>query len=153
MSYSPITIVETVPRTIAAVHARVVFGTIPQVFAQYLDQVYAAGKAGAVQLDGLNTLLYRPVPGTNFLDVDFGVGVRAPFEPTGNVVPTVLPAGPAAYTRLRGSYMGIRGAHDAVLAWIAANGRKRAGPSWESYGHWDDDESKLTCDIYWLLEP
>lgn len=39
------------PRTIAAVHARLSIGEVPITFRRYLDQVYAAARAGAVQLD------------------------------------------------------------------------------------------------------
>src|SRR5580704_7389750 len=30
-------------------------------------------------------------------------------------------------------------AHDAILSWCNANGYKPAGPSWEIYGHWQDE--------------
>lgn len=39
-------------RTIAAVHARVSAREVPVVFRHFLDQVYAAGRAADVQLDG-----------------------------------------------------------------------------------------------------
>lgn len=141
------------PRLIAAVHARVAMRAISASFRPYLDQVYAAARAGHVQLDGENVFLYRPVEGQpHLLDVAFGVGARAPFAAVGDVTPTLLPAGRVATATHRGSYAGLRHAHDTVLAWCAATGQQRAGPSWEVYGHWHEDESQLTTDVFWLLE-
>lgn len=139
---------------IAAVHARVPMGSIPNVFARYLDQVYAAAKSGAVQLDGENIFLYHWVSERpNELDVDFGVGVTAPFAAVGSVTPTQLPDGEVATTTHWGNYGGLRAAHDAINEWCKSNGRRTTGASWEVYGHWTNDESKLRTDIFYLLEP
>src|SRR5690348_8266602 len=116
------------PRMIAAVHARVPMGSIPNVFARYLDQVYAARKSGAVKLDGQNVFLYRwSADRPNELDVDFGVGVTEPFNAVGSVVPTKVPGGLVATTTHWGNYAGLRGAHDAIDAWCRANQRRRTG--------------------------
>ena len=142
------------PRTIAAVHARIPAGGAAAVFRRYLDQVYAASRAGAVQLDGQNVFVYRPVtdsPGE--LHVAFGVGVTAPFVTTGLVEPTPLPIGETATTTHWGSYAGLRSAHAAIAEWCEANGRRRSGPSWEVYGHWTDEPSKVRTDVFYLLDP
>ena len=142
------------PRTIAAVHARIRLGTVPGMFRRYLDQVYAAARAGAVHLDGQNVFLYRPAPDRpSELDVAFGVGVTAPFRAVGAVEPTMLPVGEVATTTHWGSYARLGGAHDAVIEWCRVHGRRRAGPSWEVYGHWTEDESRLRTDVFHLLEP
>jgi hypothetical protein len=39
------------------------------------------------------------------------------------------------------------------VAWCRTHGRRVAGPSWEIYGHWTEDESRLRTDVYHLLEP
>ena len=141
------------PRTIAAVHARLRIRDVPTTFAQYLDQVYAAARTGAVRLDGQNIFIYRDTPDRpSEADVAFGVGVTAPFEPMGNVQPTQLPAGAVATTTHWGRYSGLGGAHHAVIEWCRAHGRRRAGPRWEVYGHWTDDESQLRTDVFYLLE-
>jgi effector-binding domain-containing protein len=146
---------QSTPRTIAAVRARLAVATVPASFGRYLDQVYAAGKAGAVQLDGQNIFLYQPIPDRpDDADCAFGVGVKAPFaSPTGNVELTSLPIGEVAMTTHWGNYSGIRAAHQAVIAWCKENGRRRTGTRWEVYGHWTDDESRLSTEIYHLLEP
>ena len=47
------------PRKVAGVRATVHRGRVAQEFRRYLDQVYAAGRAGAVGLDGQNIFIYR----------------------------------------------------------------------------------------------
>ena len=143
-----------VPRTIAAVHARVPVGAVSQTFGRYLDQVYAAARSGAVQLDGQNVFLYHHVPDRpSELDVAFGVGIKAPFAAVGAVQPTSLPDGEVATTTHWGNYAKLGGAHDAIREWCRVNGRRRAGASWEVYGHWTEDESRLRTDVFYLLEP
>jgi len=142
------------PRTIAAVHARVAAGSVPEVFRRYLDQVYAAAAAGAVQLDGENVFVYEPAvdhPGE--IDAAFGSGVTAPFAASGGVVPTPLPVGPVATTTHWGDYAGLGGAHAAIADWCRAHGQTPAGASWEVYGHWTDDQARLRTDVFYLLEP
>lgn len=142
------------PRTIAAVHARMPFGQVAQHFMRYLNQVYDAAKSGAVQLDGQNVFLYKFDPNRpDELDVAFGVGIREPFENIDNVVATVVPGGEVATVAHIGSYTGLRNAHNAVIDWCRAHNRRQTGISWEVYGHWTDDESKLRTDIFYLLEP
>jgi hypothetical protein len=87
------------------------------------------------------------------LDVAFGVGVTAPFAAVGAVEPTPLPVGDVATTIHWGNYAQLGAAHNAVIAWCEAHGRRRAGPSWEIYGHWTEDETRLRTDVFYLLEP
>ena len=142
------------PRTIAAVHVRLSIRTVPTMFARYLDQVYAAGRAGAVRLDGQNVFIYRDTPDRpTEAEVAFGVGVTAPFARVGSVEPTQLPIGEVATTTHRGSYTKLGAAHDAVIAWCREHGRRQAGVRWEVYGHWTEDEAQLQTDVFHLLEP
>jgi effector-binding domain-containing protein len=140
------------PRTIAAVRARVPASRVSSVFRQYLDQVYAAGKSGAVPLDGQNVFVYRDVAGApNEVDVEFGVGVTSTFVNAGNVECIALPLGAVATTTHRGDYGALGAAHSAIVEWCRANGRHRAGPRWEVYGHWSADKVPRT-DVFYLLE-
>ena len=100
------------PRTIAAVHAHLPIAAVPTTFRRYLDQVYAAARAGAVHLDGQNVFVYRDTPDRpTETDVAFGVGVTAPFVAVGAVAPTSLPVGEVATTTHRGSYAKLGAAH------------------------------------------
>lgn len=138
------------PRTIAAVRARLAASQVPLQFRRYLDQVYAARSSG-LQLDGQNVFLYRDASNeAGSVDVDFGVGMTAAVAPTGSVRAVELPTGEVATTTHRGSYTGLGAAHDAVKAWCRGQSRVLAGPRWEVYGHWSDDEPPVT-DVYYLL--
>lgn len=138
-------------RPVAGVRAQVTRGRVGQEFRPYLDQVYAAGRNGAVQLDGQNIFIYRQAT-AGTLSVDFCVGVRAPFAAVGAVVPLETPSGLAAVTTHCGDYARLAEANDAFDAWCRATGRRRAGPSWEVYGHWHSDPAQLRTDVYFLLE-
>ena len=63
------------------------------------------------------------------------------------------PGGTAAMTSHHGAYSGLGDANAAILAWCRAQGRVRAGPSWEVYGHWHADPAQLRTDVYYLLQP
>ena len=141
------------PRIIAAVHARLAVPSVPGAFRQYLDQVYAAARAGAIHLDGQNVFVYREVPDRpTDADVAFGVGVTGPFVPVGNVRPTPLPVGDVATATHWGSYADLGAAHHAIIAWCTQQRRRRAGVRWEVYGHWTEDETRLRTDVFYLLE-
>src|SRR6185369_13030115 len=128
----PVSVRLAVARPIAAVRARLPIARVSSSFADYLNQVYAAGRAGTVLLDGQNIFVYRDgtKPGGD-VDVEFGVGVKAPFSSAGAV----------STTTHWGDYARLGDAHAAVIAWCASHDRERAGPRWEVYGHWVDDPS------------
>lgn len=140
------------PRAVAAVRARVPVLEVPRRFAGYLDQVYAASRTGAVKLDGQNVFLYHGgAAADGATEVEFGVGVTAPFAPLGPVRYAELPAGEVATTTHWGDYAGLGSAHAAIVAWCRAHGRELAGPRWEVYGHWSDDPAQRRTDVYYLL--
>jgi effector-binding domain-containing protein len=140
------------PRTIAAVRARLPVRQVKAVFRDYLDQVYAAGRAGVVKLDGQNVFVYQRVADqADSADVAFGVGASAPFAAVGKVQPVELPIGNVATTTHWGDYARLGAAHDAVIDWCRTNGHQLSGTRWEVYGHWTDDPAKLRTDVYYLL--
>ena len=140
------------PRPVAGVRARVTRGHVARQFGRYLDQVYAAGRAGSVQLDGQNIFVYRDCIDDE-LTVDFCVGVTAPFTAVGAVAPLTTPGGLAAMTIHQGDYRGLGAANAAITAWCRAHDRALAGPSWEVYGHWYEDPAQLRTEVYYLLRP
>ncbi|MEP7325848.1 MAG: GyrI-like domain-containing protein [Gemmatimonadota bacterium] len=146
-----VVVVEAAARSVAGVRADVPFGRVAEYFARCLDLVFAAGRSGAIALDGQNIFIYHPgAPGV--LVVDFCVGTSGPFAAIGEVSWRQTPLGTAATTFHLGDYGGLRGAHDAVHQWCRERGRTLAGPSWEVYGHWHADPAKLRTDVYYLLE-
>ncbi|MES2306503.1 MAG: GyrI-like domain-containing protein [Gemmatimonadota bacterium] len=143
--------VQAAPRLVAGVRAQVARGKVGQEFGLRLDQIYAAAKAGAVQLDGQNIFIYRSATPTT-LSVDFCVGVTAPFTAVGEVQPLQTPSGPAAMTTHVGDYSRLGEANAAIHEWCRANNRSIAGPSWEVYGHWSNDPAELKTEVYYLLK-
>jgi effector-binding domain-containing protein len=143
------------PRGIAAVRARLPIHRVPANFATYLNQVYDAGRAGLVQLDGQNVFVYRGGLTSNDEDaeVEFGVGVAAPFTASGAVVYSTLPTGEVATATHWGDYSRLGEAHRAVMAWCREHGRTISGTRWEVYGHWSDDPAQLRTDVFHLLLP
>lgn len=151
MSYD-VRIERAAPRGIAAVRARLAVGTVPARFREYLDQVYAASRAGAVRTDGQNVFVYRGGYGPRAeVDAEFGVGTDAPFAAVGAVEYRALPVGEVAATTHWGDYARLRDAHGAIQEWCAANGRAVGDTRWEVYGHWSDDPSLVRTDVYYLL--
>ena len=142
-----------VPRGIAAVRARLPLARVSASFANYLNQVYAAGRDGDVLLDGQNIFVYRDAGAGcgDDVDVEFAVGARAAFTSSGPVMYSATPAGEVATTTHWGDYAKLGDAHAAVIAWCTANNRERTGTRWEVYGHWVDDPSQLRTDVYYLL--
>ena len=138
------------PRALAAVRERLTVRDVPSRFREFLDQVYAAARSGAIAVDGQNVFVYRRVSDTT-ADIDFGVGARAPFESIGRVEYVSTPGGDAVTTTHWGDYSRMGAAYRAIFDWCAVEKRALAGVAWEVYGHWDDDPAKRRTDIYELL--
>jgi effector-binding domain-containing protein len=86
-------------------------------------------------------------------NVEVGVQVSGPFTPASStgVEPSVLPAGRAATTVLRGPYDALDDAHRAVLEWCQLNGHALTRTRWEVYVDWHDDPARVETEVYWLL--
>src|SRR3954464_7381900 len=120
----PVTLQLATPRSIAAVRARLPIERVPASFTAYLNQVYTAARNGAIPLDGQNIFVYRGGASGEDAEVDFGVGVRSPFESHGAVTCCELPTGEVAVATHWGDYANLDVAHSAVIAWCQANGRE-----------------------------
>ncbi len=152
MSYE--VIIKTVnAQPLAAVRRRVLIGEIGRAWKPALDLVWEfLGRSQGLRTGGHNCFLYHhPANRDAEMDVDFGVQVIRPFESEGEVIWTETPAGEVAMTTHIGSYARLAGAHDAIHSWRAASGRTFGGYSWEIYGDWTDDETKLETQIVYLL--
>jgi len=139
---------------LAAVRRQVAIGHIGSAWKSALDKVWEFLRAHpGLRTDGHNVFLYHhPARREQPMDVDFGVEVVHPFEPEGEVAPAETPAGEVAVAIHVGPYDRMKDTHDAIHAWRAANNRTFAGKSWEIYGDWSDDPSKLETTIFYLLK-
>ena len=126
---------------IAIVRGRANSANLPAKIRESFDQFYASFKGKG----GLNIVYY---PGTGAAgEFDIACGVQ--LEQDGNAS---TPAGDVATTIYMGPYNQMKPAHQAIHQWVRENGRQLAGPSWEVYGHWNDDPAQLRTDIFYLLK-
>jgi len=61
------------------------------------------------------------------------IPVPAPFVADGEVQPSTIGGGEAAFTVHVGPYSKIGETWEALMAWATAQGKTPAGPGWESY--------------------
>ena len=86
-----------------------------------------------------------------FLSVEFGVQVVRSFEQDNDVRCVTTPAGEAVMLLHRGPYSGLPAAHAAIHDWCRDNNRPIGDFSWEVYGDWTDDATRLETTIVYLL--
>lgn len=153
MTYA-VTLETVAPQAIAAVRSRCKIPEIATAWKPALDQVWAYLRAheGVWAPGGRNLFLYHhPTQRDQPMDIDFGVEVARRFDDGGAVHYVETPAGQVAKTKHVGPYTGLSQAHMAVHTWCAQNGKAIGAQSWELYGDWDEDESKLETEIFYLL--
>jgi hypothetical protein len=138
---------------LAAVRDRMAASEIPGRFKLSLDKAWQyLGAHPGLRSDGHNVFLYRhDMDAAGAMTIDFGVQVTRAFETDGDVRCVMTPDGEAASTVHIGAYQGLKAAHEALHGWIAANGRRVGGWSWEIYGDWNEDPRKLETEVLYLL--
>ena len=139
-------------RLLAVVRERMAVSEVPARFSNLLARVYAAAASTGLVLDGRNVFVYRGA-GIGPIDVEFGVGVAAPFDAIGEVECSTLPAGLVASTAHFGTYETLGAAHEAIHAWSRGTGRALDAVRWEAYGHWEDDPARRRTDVFYRLAP
>src|SRR5262245_37243718 len=152
MSYEVVTrIVSAQP--LAAVRRRVRIGDVGRTWKPALDLVWEfLRRHEGLRAGGHNCFLYHHAAnGEAVMDANFGVQVIRPFDDEGEVICTETPAGEVVMTTHIGSYAGLAAAHNALHSWRAASGRAFGAYSWEIYGDWTDDETKLETQVIYLL--
>jgi effector-binding domain-containing protein len=92
----------------------------------------------------------------NEADVEAGFPVGASVPPSGDIVPSTLPAVTAAVTTHIGPYELLQDAYKAVHAWITERGGDPSGGHWEIY-HDDPasqpDSSRWRTDVVMPYRP
>jgi effector-binding domain-containing protein len=141
------------PRLLAAVGREVAAGHVRDVWRPALDQVWAFLRTQpGLRTDGHNIFVYHhPDKDCDLMHADFGVEVTREFDSSGEVRPIRTPGGEAAVAKHVGSYDGLAEAHRAIHTWAKESGRALAGTSWEIYGDWNDDPTKLETLVMYLL--
>lgn len=148
--------IETVsPRPVAAVRRRMPQAQIALKFAEPLDKVWAFVRAEEGLVDGGRNIFIYTHPTTacaDGMDIDFGVEVTRDFSGAGEVRCVHLPAGRVASSLHVGPYARLFETHARVERWCAEHGHAVADRSWEIYGHWTDDPTKLETHVCYLLK-
>jgi effector-binding domain-containing protein len=148
--------IETVAaRRIAAVRRRLKITELGRGWKAALDEVWSFLRAHpGLRAGGHNVFVYHhPAKRNDPMDVDFGVEVAQPFEPEGEIILVETPAGEVARAVHVGPYDRMKETHEAIHRWSERVGRRFAGISWEVYGDWNEDPSKLETTIRYALAP
>ncbi len=138
---------------LAAVRRRAFSRDIGRIWKPALDLVWEfLRRHEGLRIDGHNCFVYHhPIQRDAAMDIDFGVQVVRRFESEGEVTCTETPAGEVVMTTHVGGYEKLAAAYDAIHSWRAATGRTFGGCSWEIYGDWTDDTTKLETQVVYLL--
>jgi effector-binding domain-containing protein len=152
MNYQVVTKTVTA-QPLAAVRRHALSRDIGRIWKPALDLVWEFLRRNqGLRTDGDNCFLYHhPARGDAAMDIDFGVQVVRPFQDAGEVVCAETPAGEVAMTTHIGSYGKLAAAHEAINSWRATSGRAFGACSWEIYGDWTNDETKLETQVVYLL--
>jgi len=133
----------------AVVRRRAKGSELSTVVPQACGEVWEGLRAAQFKHAGRHVALYLDCE----MNIEIGVEVSQPFPGNDHIVASCTPAGLVATTAHIGPYNRLGDAYDALHRWVKANGYTLAGPSWEVYGHWEDDPAKLRTDLYLLLQP
>jgi len=138
------------PTPTAVVAAPTTWAEFPKMWGPMLDKVWSFLRGHppeGLHKQGYNVMLYKDdVP-----NVEVGVQVSGPFDPVGDVVPSMLPGGLVATATHTGPIAELGDTHAAVCAWCTANGYRLAGPRWEIYGDPDPNTGDFAVDVFWSL--
>ena len=138
---------------LAAVRRRVLSRDIGRTWKPALDLVWEFLRSHeGLWAHGHNCFLYyHPARRDAPMDIDFGVQVIRAFEGEGEVICTETPPGDVVMTTHVGGYDKLGAAHDAIHSWRAASGCAFGNCSWEIYGDWTVDTTKLETQVVYLL--
>lgn len=140
-------VVEVAPVLLAVAEAVVPRREIPARFRGLFDIAYGWLRTAEVRQAGHNYALYDHCT-EHALRVRVGFPVSAPFAHTESMQCVELPAGRAAHATHVGPYGLMQSTYGVLHAWCAREGLSLGGESWEVYGDWNDDQSRLVTDIY-----
>jgi effector-binding domain-containing protein len=88
--------------------------------------------------------------------LEVGVELEVPFTERDGVVRSATPPGLTASTTHFGPYTSLSAAHTALRAWCETNRYRLTGPSWEVYGHWQEDwnthPARIRTDIHYRVD-
>jgi effector-binding domain-containing protein len=135
---------------LAAVRRKVSQSSFAQVIPDAFTEVWDFLQASGIEHDGINVVIYRH-DHDDLFDIECGLRVSQPFEPSSQVVASHTPAGLTATTAHDGPYTQLPEAHSALRKWAVAQGKTLAGVSWEIYAPWTPEVPEPSLEIFYLL--
>lgn len=140
-------VVSVTPVVLAVTQAEMPRSQIPVRIRGMYDVAYTWLRTAPVRRAGHNYALYdRCTPQSLRVRVGFPVSDR--FADGESVQCVELAPGQAARAVHVGPYSELHRTYAVLHAWCAQRGLKLTGESWEVYGDWNDDPSKLTTELF-----
>lgn len=116
----------------AVLREQIPMSGLPEFFQRAFGAVMAAVEAQGTSVSGPPFGMYHGMPAET-VDVEAGFPVAAPITASGDVVPSVLPAGQVVEAVHVGPYEMLEATYREVEAWIAEQGLCGTDVMWESY--------------------
>jgi len=153
MNTSPVRLITVGPGPLAVVRRRASQKELSSVVPDGCGSVWNFLRQRQVAGVGRHVALYWD----NAINLDVGVELDTTFVSDGNVIPSATPGGLVATLVHMGPYQRLIETHQAIRQWCAGQSYQLAGPSWEIYGHWEEewnrDPSKIRTDVFYLVRP
>jgi effector-binding domain-containing protein len=111
------------------------------------DVAYSWLRSAEVRQTGHNYAVYDQCTKQS-LRVRVGFPVSVPFLDSALVKCVEFSPGRAAHAIHIGSYNSLHVTYRILTEWCLKEGVQLSGESWEIYGDWNDDPSKLKTDLY-----
>jgi effector-binding domain-containing protein len=138
-------------RPLAVVRRRASAHELAQVVPDACGAVWNVIREQKITGAGRHVALFRD----GQINLEVGVEMDTPFAGHGDVFGSATPTGAVATTVHYGPYGRLAEAHEAIRQWCVNHARTPAGPSWEIYGHWQDewnrDPARIRTDVFYLL--
>jgi effector-binding domain-containing protein/DNA-binding transcriptional MerR regulator len=148
---------ETKTQIAASVRGRAAWSDLGAFVGTAIMEIVRAASDQGVRLAGPAFAMYHSADTTeDEVDLEAGMPVAEPIEPTGRAVATTIPGGPAATTVHAGRYEEIGPAYRALGEWVQEHGHETAGPPREVYIVGLDqvrDPGALRTELVWPIRP
>ena len=145
-------IVTVAPVLLALTQAELARSEIAGRIRGLFDVTYSWLRTAEVRQVGPNYALYDECTKQS-LRVRVGFPVSGPFLETESVRCVERPPGRAAHATHQGPYDNLHVTYRALREWCMREGILLGGESWEVYGEWQDDPSRLRTDLFLRLKP
>lgn len=147
---------ETQPQPAASVRGRAAWADIGSFIQKALMEVFGVAGGQGIRFAGPPFAIYHSAEATEAdVELEVGIPVAEPIEPSGRVTATTIPGGLVAVTVHPGRYEEVAPAFRALGEWVQEHGHATAGPLREVYIVGPDqarDPGALRTEIVWPIQ-